>query len=135
MRAGNEEVVFKVLFSIPDSPFPIPPDQEDGNWETALPRFLDPWNQHSDPEDHRAKPMIEITESAFTVDIAIIRKGLSDLSSLGVKLAIDDFGGGFSSINHLRQFPIDRLKIDRSFTRAMLEGGRETELIQIILQL
>lgn len=78
---------------------------------------------------------IEITESAFTVDTAIIHKGLSDLSSLGVKVAIDDFGMGFSSINHLRQFPIDRLKVDRSFTQAMLDGGRETELIQIILRL
>lgn len=78
---------------------------------------------------------IEITEAAFTIDTAIIRKGLSDLSSLGVKVAIDDFGMGFSSINHLRQFPIDRLKVDRSFTQAMMEGGRETELIQIILRL
>ena len=78
---------------------------------------------------------IEITETVFTIDRAIIRKALSDLSSLGVKVAIDDFGLGFSSINHLRQFPIDRLKIDRSFTQAMMEGGRETELVQIILRL
>lgn len=89
-------------------------------------------------EIHNVAPerlTIEITESAFTVDTAIIQKGLSDLSSLGVKVAIDDFGMGFSSINHLRQFPIDCLKIDRSFTHAMLEGGRETELVQIILRL
>ncbi|MBX9456011.1 MAG: EAL domain-containing protein [Rhizobium sp.] len=78
---------------------------------------------------------IEITEAAFTVDTAVIRKSLADLSKLGVKIAIDDFGMGFSSINHLRQFPIDRLKIDRSFTQAMLQGGRETELVEIILRL
>lgn len=78
---------------------------------------------------------IEITESAFTVDMSIIRKALGDLQALGARVAIDDFGMGFSSINHLRQFPIDRLKIDRSFTQAMLEGGRETELIEIMLRL
>ena len=68
---------------------------------------------------------IEITEAAFTIDMSIIHKGLCDLRALGVKVAIDDFGMGFSSINHLRQFPIDRLKVDRSFTRAMLDGGRD----------
>lgn len=89
-------------------------------------------------EIHNVAPRrltIEITETAFTIDTAIIARGLSDLSDLGVKVAIDDFGMGFSSINHLRQFPIDRLKIDRSFTQAMMEGGRETELVQIILRL
>jgi EAL domain-containing protein (putative c-di-GMP-specific phosphodiesterase class I) len=89
-------------------------------------------------EIHRVAPerlTIEITETAFTIDTAIIRKGLADLSDLGVKVAIDDFGMGFSSINHLRQFPIDRLKVDRSFTQAMMAGGRETELVQIILRL
>lgn len=78
---------------------------------------------------------IEITEAAFIIDMSIIQKGLADLRTLGVKVAIDDFGMGFSSINHLRQFPIDRLKVDRTFTRAMLEGGRETELVEIMLRL
>ncbi|MCB1447500.1 MAG: EAL domain-containing protein [Rhizobiaceae bacterium] len=78
---------------------------------------------------------IEITEAAFTIETAIIRKGLCELRALGVKVAIDDFGVGFSSINHLRQFPVDRLKIDRSFTREMLEGGRGAELVEIILRL
>lgn len=78
---------------------------------------------------------IEITEAAFTIDTAIIRKGLSELRTLGVKVAIDDFGVGFSSINHLRQFPVDRLKVDRSFTRELLEGGRGSELVEIILKL
>jgi predicted signal transduction protein with EAL and GGDEF domain len=87
---------------------------------------------------HSVKPdrlTLEITEAAFTMDMSIIQQGLADLRQLGVKVAIDDFGMGFSSINHLRQFPIDRLKIDRSFTRELLEGGRETELIEIILKL
>lgn len=82
-----------------------------------------------------ARLTIEITESIFTVDIALVRQGLTELHRLGVKVAIDDFGVGFSSINHLRQFPVDRLKVDRSFTRDLLDGGRETELVDVILRL
>ena len=78
---------------------------------------------------------IEITESIFTVDIAIVRKGLAELRDIGVLVAIDDFGVGFSSINHLKEFPVDRLKIDRSFTQDVMSGGRETELVDIILRL
>lgn len=78
---------------------------------------------------------IEITEAVFTVDAEVIRDGLSRLRALGVKVAIDDFGVGFSSINHLRQFPVDQLKIDRSFTCELLEGGRGAELVEIILRL
>jgi EAL domain-containing protein (putative c-di-GMP-specific phosphodiesterase class I) len=69
------------------------------------------------------------------VDIPLVGQGLAELHAIGVKVAIDDFGVGFSSINHLKQFPIDCLKIDRSFTRDMLEGGRETELVDLILRL
>jgi diguanylate cyclase (GGDEF)-like protein len=82
-----------------------------------------------------ARLTIEITESIFTVDIALVRQGLAELREIGVQVAIDDFGVGFSSINHLKQFPVDRLKVDRSFTHTMLEGGRETELVSIILKL
>jgi diguanylate cyclase (GGDEF)-like protein len=78
---------------------------------------------------------IEITESVLAADMPLVHKALTALKDIGVKIAIDDFGMGFSSINHLRQFPIDRLKVDRSFTRAMAEGGRETELVEIMLRL
>jgi diguanylate cyclase (GGDEF)-like protein len=78
---------------------------------------------------------IEITEAVFAHDTDELRRTLRELRALGVKLAIDDFGLGFSSINRLRQFPVDRLKVDRSFTREMLQGGRGTELVEIMLRL
>jgi diguanylate cyclase (GGDEF)-like protein len=78
---------------------------------------------------------IEVTEAAFAADVGSVGLGLSDLRQLGVRIALDDFGLGLSSINLLRSFPVDVLKVDRSFTRAMLEDGRECELVDIIVKL
>lgn len=78
---------------------------------------------------------IEVTESIFHVDAEIISKSLEELRAHGVRIALDDFGIGFSSINNLRRFPLDQLKVDRSFTRSMLGNQRDAELVDIILQL
>ncbi len=78
---------------------------------------------------------IEVTEAIFSVDAAIICESLAELRAHGVRVALDDFGVGFSSINNLRRFPLDQLKVDRSFTRAMLANRRDAELVDIILQL
>ncbi|WP_084437935.1 bifunctional diguanylate cyclase/phosphodiesterase [Shinella sp. HZN7] len=78
---------------------------------------------------------IEVTESVFSVDETVIRESLSELRSHGVRVALDDFGIGFSSINNLRAFPIDQLKIDRSFAQAMMESKRDADLVDIILKL
>lgn len=78
---------------------------------------------------------IEVTESAFSVDELVICESLCALRSHGVRVALDDFGIGFSSINNLRSFPIDQLKIDRSFARAMMESKRDADLVEIILKL
>jgi diguanylate cyclase (GGDEF)-like protein len=78
---------------------------------------------------------IEVTESIFSIDQAVIRDSLADLRSRGVRVALDDFGIGFSSINNLRTFPLDQLKVDRSFAQAMLTSSRDAELVDIILKL
>lgn len=78
---------------------------------------------------------IEVTESLFTVDVGVVRTSLMRLRAMGLRIALDDFGTGFSSINHLRTFPLDTLKIDRSFTQSMLGDQREAELINVILKL
>lgn len=78
---------------------------------------------------------IEVTESVFSVDETVIRESLNELRDHGVRVALDDFGIGFSSINNLRAFPIDQLKIDRSFARAMMESKRDADLVDIILKL
>ena len=75
---------------------------------------------------------IEITESALARDIASIERVLSSLRSMGVRVAIDDFGVGYSSLSYLQTLPFDVLKIDRSFVSAAIpahEGGSLCETI------
>lgn len=78
---------------------------------------------------------IEITEQVFTADIHVVRGCLVELRDMGVHIALDDFGIGFSSINHLREFPVDQLKVDRSFTRTIMDGGRDAQIVDIIMRL
>jgi len=76
---------------------------------------------------------IEITESALPVDDPLTRETLEALRGCGVGLALDDFGTGFSSLTHLRSFPIDRLKIDRSFVSGIPENRDDSSLTAAII--
>ena len=60
---------------------------------------------------------------------------LNELKSLGVRIAVDDFGTGYSSLSHLRQFPVDVLKIDRSFVSQLADGGEGEILLHTLVQL
>ena len=60
---------------------------------------------------------------------------LGELKALGVRIAVDDFGTGYSSLSHLRQFPVDVLKIDRSFVSQLAEGGEGEILLHTLVQL
>jgi Amt family ammonium transporter len=71
---------------------------------------------------------IELTESVAMNDAPGTEQTMSQLRALGVKLSIDDFGSGYSSLSYLRRFSVDTLKIDQSFVSAM-EGGRENRAI------
>jgi len=69
--------------------------------------------------------ILEITESVLVLKTDESLRALAALKSLGVRLAIDDFGTGYSSLNYLRHFPIDELKIDKSFVDTLT--GREDD--------
>jgi len=79
--------------------------------------------------------VVEITESAFVHDLEGTIERLQELRLLGVTVAIDDFGTGYSSLDHLRRFPVDVLKIDKSFIDGVAEGSEEASFAKAIITL
>jgi diguanylate cyclase (GGDEF)-like protein len=76
---------------------------------------------------------LEITESVLLKDTDANLSALQKLKNLGVKLAIDDFGTGFSALNYLKRFPIDTIKIDRSFVNGLGCNAQDTAIVHAII--
>lgn len=76
---------------------------------------------------------LELTESILIEDFEATIKILQQLKDLGVKIAVDDFGTGYSSLSYLKQFPIDRIKIDQSFVRDIDQSSKSAEITQAII--
>lgn len=79
--------------------------------------------------------ILEITETVAMAGAETTIEILTRLKSLGVLLAIDDFGTGFSSLAYLTRFPVDLLKIDRSFVHGVALRGRDTAIVEAIIAL
>ena len=77
--------------------------------------------------------MIEVTEGALIGDVAGARAVLESLHALGVTIAIDDFGTGYSSLSHLQQFPVDVIKVDKSFVDGLCGSNDEATLVRSVL--
>lgn len=78
---------------------------------------------------------IEVTETLFLSDSIEVDKTMSRLRTMGVSIALDDFGTGYSSLVHLRRVKVDRLKIDRSFVRGMLENNVDAIIVRAVVEL
>jgi EAL domain-containing protein (putative c-di-GMP-specific phosphodiesterase class I) len=78
---------------------------------------------------------IEITETTLMQDAELSAMRLRALKRAGVKLAIDDFGTGYCSLAYLQQFPVDSLKIDRSFVSQMESSSEGAALVRTIVQM
>ena len=76
---------------------------------------------------------LEITESSLLSQTGDVRHHMERLRELGVRLHLDDFGTGYSSLSYLQLYPIDALKIDRSFVQGMLNNGGNAELVRTIV--
>ena len=78
---------------------------------------------------------LELTESAVMENAERVILMLKDLKKLGVQLSIDDFGTGYSSLSYLHRFPIDTLKVDRTFVSEMETGSENGEIVRTIIAL
>ena len=78
---------------------------------------------------------LEITESVLMGDVAAIGTVLAELKELGLRLFVDDFGTGYSSLTYLRRFPVDGVKIDRSFVAGLGTDGDDEAIVRAVIGL
>jgi diguanylate cyclase (GGDEF)-like protein len=78
---------------------------------------------------------LEITEALLLHDDETTLSTLNELRSLGIKIALDDFGTGYSSLSYLHRFPIDKIKIDKSFVDTIADEGGSSTIIRAIVQI
>jgi diguanylate cyclase (GGDEF)-like protein len=78
---------------------------------------------------------LEVTESVLVEDPESSIKTLAALRRLGVKIAVDDFGTGYSSLEYLRRFPVDCVKIDRSFVRGIPHSSEDVAIVNAVIEL
>jgi diguanylate cyclase (GGDEF)-like protein/PAS domain S-box-containing protein len=78
---------------------------------------------------------LEVTESMVMHDAPQLVTMLDELKQLGVKISVDDFGTGYSSLSYLKRFPVDRLKVDRSFVEHMTTAADDATIVRAIIAL
>jgi len=78
---------------------------------------------------------LEITEGILLEDEHVTTETLRKCRSAGIKIALDDFGTGYSSLNYLKQYAVDRIKIDRSFVNQLADGGVSVAIVQAMVTL
>lgn len=81
------------------------------------------------------KLKLELTESVFVEEFEVIISKMNAIKALGVKLSLDDFGTGFSSLSYLKRLPIDELKIDQSFVRDLAQSSHDEAIVKSIIAL
>jgi EAL domain-containing protein (putative c-di-GMP-specific phosphodiesterase class I) len=87
---------------------------------------------------HRLPPQwleLELTESILVHEADETLRRLQELATLGVRMAVDDFGTGYSSLAYLKRFPLDKLKIDRSFVNDLPDDESDSAIVNAIIQM
>ena len=78
---------------------------------------------------------LEITETSLLSDVKGVMAALTDLRSLGIRLAVDDFGTGYSSLTYLKRFPVEAIKIDRSFVSGLGHNEDDSAIVDAVVRL
>jgi EAL domain-containing protein (putative c-di-GMP-specific phosphodiesterase class I) len=78
---------------------------------------------------------LEITETAFICDLDRAAEAITEIRALGVQISLDDFGTCYSSLSWLRQLPIDKVKIDRSFVAGITSQPEDLAIVRSIVEL
>ena len=91
-------------------------------------------NRHK-REGHPLSLVIELTESTLLHHTTHVTAQLEALKQSGIRIALDDFGTGFSSLSYLHRFPIDKIKIDRSFVQRLCNADDCREIIHAIISM
>jgi EAL domain-containing protein (putative c-di-GMP-specific phosphodiesterase class I) len=87
---------------------------------------------------HGADPswlVLEVTETALVHESSVVSATLQRLHSAGVRIALDDFGTGYSSLSWLHQFPVDIVKIDKSFVQTMADDQRRAVVVRAVVDI
>ncbi|WP_271502397.1 EAL domain-containing protein [Bradyrhizobium sp. CCBAU 11357] len=82
-----------------------------------------------------ARLELEITEGVLIEDVPRAKRTMQSLKSLGILIALDDFGTGYSSLSYLEAFPLDRIKVDRSFVAALGQSERSLAIVRAVIGL
>jgi diguanylate cyclase (GGDEF)-like protein/PAS domain S-box-containing protein len=105
-------------------------------WQLERPEIIEEVRDALEKSGFEAKRLaLEITESMMIKDIDLAVERLTRLRELGVLIAVDDFGTGYSSLGHIRQLPINALKIDRSFVDRLHEDEDQRKVTSTIIEL
>ncbi|MCK6529032.1 EAL domain-containing protein [Myxococcota bacterium] len=78
---------------------------------------------------------LEVTETALLVDVERTIENLKLLQRMGVRVAIDDFGAGHTALGYLKRFPVDKVKIDKSFVKGMMRSGEDATIVKAAIEL
>jgi diguanylate cyclase (GGDEF)-like protein/PAS domain S-box-containing protein len=104
-------------------------DLRDGRLAESIPRLIKVYG--IDPN----QLCIELTETVVTTEAERAAESLRELSRLGIRISIDDFGTGYSSLSHLKQFPVDELKIDKQFVIGMATDPDDAAIVSSTIDL
>lgn len=118
-REAGHELYCSINVSARQIPDALPPSH-----------LLDRLAHHGLPPDCLA---LEITESVLMHDVVVAQRWIESLRAAGVRIFLDDFGTGFSSLSYLKRFPLDTVKIDKSFIRDLHDDRNDRALVEAII--